>query len=168
MTEILNNFNSVYAEALKSISQGVVIANGSQEIVYVNDAFINITGYSQEEIIGKNCRFLQGPLTDKVVVASIHQQLAERKDFTGEILNYKKDGTTFWNELTISPVSDVPHVITHFVGVIRDISIRKTLEEKNRMHIAELEKINNFMIDREVKMSEMKEEIARLNEILSK
>jgi PAS domain S-box-containing protein len=114
--------------ALKAISQGVLITCSNHYILSVNKAFTSITGYTKEEILGKTCYFLRGPLTDPKTLETIRQALKNGSEFVGEILNYRKDGTTFWNELTISPARNEHHKLTHFVGVTRDITTRKQAE----------------------------------------
>jgi len=116
--------------ALKAISQGVLITTPDQRILSVNDAFVAITGYSEAEIQGQNSRFLQGPLTDPQTRQAIHRALLNAEQFSGDILNYRKDGSTFWNELTISPVRDAQGLLTHFIGVTRDITERKHTEQQ--------------------------------------
>ena len=129
--------------ALKAISQGVIITGADQCVRWVNEAFLSITGYSMMEIMGKNCRFLQGPLTDPQTVAEIHAALASITEFSGEILNYRKDGTPFWSELTISPVRDEQGQLTHFIAVTRDITKRKHNETLIREHEQRLRDILN-------------------------
>jgi PAS domain S-box-containing protein len=118
--------------ALKQITQGVLITSHDQNILWVNDAFTSITGYSQAEILGQNCRFIQGPLTDPQVLSNIRQSLKNNTPFFGEILNYRKDGTMFWNELTISPVFDAQGQVTNFVSSSRDITERKQIDQALR------------------------------------
>ena len=115
---------------LKNISQGVLITGPDQKIVTVSAAFTAITGYSEREVVGRNYKFLQGTGTDPVTVAAIRQSMEDANDFSGEILNYRKDGTMFWNELTIAPVRDPQGVLTHFIGITRDITERKRAEVK--------------------------------------
>ena len=115
--------------ALKSISQGVIITDANRLILSSNAAFSSITGYSMDEILGRNCNFLQGPLTDPQTVDAIRTALRNATPFSGEILNYRKDGNTFWNELTISPLWNEHGRLSHFVGVTRDISDRKWAEQ---------------------------------------
>ena len=118
--------------ALKAISQGVIITNADQKILSVNDAFVTITGYSQEEIIGRNCRFLQGALTDSQTIDAMRLAMKNSASFSGEILNYRKDGTIFWNSLTISPVRDELGTLAHFIGVTNDITEHKLMEDQVR------------------------------------
>ena len=114
--------------ALASISQGVVIAARDQRITYTNDAFLRITGYAFDDVVGRNCRFLQGADTDRRTVDALRAALANGADFAGEILNYRKDGTPFWNELIITPVRADDGALSHFIGVVRDASARKAAE----------------------------------------
>ena len=118
--------------ALKAISQGVIITNSNQSILSVNDAFVSITGYSQEDVLGRNCRFLQGALTETQTIDAMRLAIKNSTDFSGEILNYRKDGTIFWNYLTISPVRDELGKLAHFIGVIRDITEHKLMEDQVR------------------------------------
>ena len=115
--------------ALKSISQGVIITDANRLILSSNAAFSTITGYSIPEILGRNCKFLQGPLTDPQTVEAIRTALKNATHFSGEILNYRKDGNTFWNELTISPLWNEQGKLSYFVGVTRDVTDRKWAEQ---------------------------------------
>ncbi|MEG3977079.1 PAS domain-containing protein, partial [Microcoleus sp. herbarium8] len=92
----------LYDRALAATSNGIAISDATlpdQPIVYCNPAFEQITGYSMGEIIGHNCRFLQGPDTDRAAVAKIRAALKEQRDCKVVLKNYRKDGTPFWNEL---------------------------------------------------------------------
>ena len=75
-------------------------------IVLANDAFLNLTGYSADELLGKNCRILQGADTSSTAIAEVRAVIAQEREGTVEILNYKKDGTAFWNQLHLSPIRD--------------------------------------------------------------
>ncbi len=118
--------------ALKSISQGVIIADAEQRIVSANAAFTAITGFSSNEILGRNCNFLQGPETDSKTLEAIRLALKSNTEFAGEILNYTKIGTAFWNELTISPVFDTQGMLSHYIAVTRDITARRLIERTNQ------------------------------------
>ena len=116
--------------ALQSISQGVIVTGHDQLIISANAVFIAITGYSESEILGRNCKFLVGPDTDPKTVAAIRLAIKNATEFAGVILNYRKDGTPFWNDLTISPVRDAVSNVTHFVSVTRDVTERKRAEKE--------------------------------------
>lgn len=116
---------------------GVVIADATQPglpIVYANHAFTQMTGYEQAEILGRNCRFLQGDGTDPEVVEKIRQRLSEQRDVHVTLRNYRKDGSLFWNDLYIAPVRNPDEQLTHFVGVQHDISKHKAFEERLAYH----------------------------------
>ncbi|WP_299036382.1 SpoIIE family protein phosphatase [uncultured Pseudokineococcus sp.] len=93
-------------------------------LVWVNPAFERTTGYSFEDVAGRNCRFLQGPGTDPEAVARISRALREDEPVTEVLLNFRKDGTAFWNEVVISPVFDAEGQLTHHVGVQADVTAR--------------------------------------------
>lgn len=86
-------------------------------IVYASPAFCSFTGYSHDEIEGRNCRFLQGPLTDQNDVKKIRNAIASERETNVNLLNYKKDGTTFVNEFFLSPLRDDEGKTLYFIGV---------------------------------------------------
>jgi PAS domain S-box-containing protein len=94
-------------------------------IVLANQAFLDLSGYSAEEVVGRNCRFLQGPRTDPAQVAKLRDAIAAEQEATIELLNYRKDGTSFWNELFISPVHDDAGRLLYFFSSQKDISKRR-------------------------------------------
>ncbi|SHN75970.1 PAS domain S-box-containing protein [Paenibacillus sp. ov031] len=102
-------------------------------LMYVNEYFSELTGYSAEESIGQNCRFLQGPDTDPETVQKIREALKKRQSIKTEILNYTKHGQKFWNELNIDPIFDDSGECLFFVGIQYDISERKYAEQQLRM-----------------------------------
>ena len=107
-------------------------------LVYVNPAFSRTTGYAVEDCLGRNCRFLQGPGTDPAAVALIRAALDEKRSCLVTLLNYRADGTPFWNEVAISPVLDAQDRVTHFVGVQTDVTARVQVElERERLLAAE-------------------------------
>jgi PAS domain S-box-containing protein len=118
----------IYSSAFNAVTQGIVITNSEQLINYVNPAFTAITGYSLNDCLGRNCRFLQDAKTNADVTKSIREALAAGRKFSGVILNYRKDGTCFWNELSIDPVKNSEGQITHFVGITNDITDRREAE----------------------------------------
>lgn len=117
-------------QALNLISQGVVITNANRRIIYINGAFEHITGYAESELMGGSCAILQGPGTNSETVNELRSALNAGLSWHGEILNYRKNGTPFWNELAITPVRDGEGSVTQFVGIQYDISERKTSADK--------------------------------------
>jgi phosphoserine phosphatase RsbU/P len=118
--------------ALDVAAEGVTIADArapARPLIYVNKGFERMTGYSVAEVLGRNCRFLQGPDTDAAAVAEIRAALAECRECLVEILNYRKDGTAFWNRLSITPVRDTAGEITHFIGIQSDVTVRRQAED---------------------------------------
>jgi len=124
--------------ALGAVSQGVLIADAQRNITYANAAFEVLSGYSEADMLGRSCSLLQGPQTDAQVVQAIRRALAAAKAFHGELLNYRKDGTTFWNDLSITPVFDTTGEPTQFVGVQRDITEHKQAEQTKHSLEAQL------------------------------
>ena len=111
----------------ESILHGVLVTDPSQKdnpITYTNRALERMTGYSSEEIIGRNCRFLQGEDTDPESVQQISDAIAEQRSVTVTLKFYRKDGSSFWNEFTLSPVQDSAGKTVNFVGVQQDVSHR--------------------------------------------
>ena len=124
---------AVLAEALRKLSDASLVTDAEQRILFANEAFERVTGYSGTEIFGRNCRFLQGTGTDRAVVSSMGAALAAGDRYRGEVLNYRKDGTRFWNLLTVTPIRDGDGVLRHFVSMQRDVTEeverRQELEE---------------------------------------
>lgn len=128
--------------AVASASDGVLITDPNQPdnpIIYANPAVSQIAGYQPDEIVGKNCRFLQGPDTDPQTVAQIRCCIAEGREVKATLLNYRKDGQPFWNELKISPVFSNEGALLYFVGIQTDITERKRAESGLRQVKDELE-----------------------------
>lgn len=111
--------------ALGAISQGVLISDARRCTTYVNQAWQEISGYTSAEMAGRSCAMLQGPGTDPEALTGLRQALDAALPFHGELLNYRKDGSAFWNELSVTPVFDAEGALTQFVGVMRDVSVRR-------------------------------------------
>ncbi len=113
--------------AMESARHGILMSDATlpdRPITYVNSAFTELTGYSRDEAMGRNCRFLQGNKTDREEVKIVRDAIAAGKACQVTLLNYRKDGTTFWNELQITPVKDESGKLTHFIGMQNDITAR--------------------------------------------
>ena len=116
-----------FAAAVRATRMPMVITDPARDdnpIVFCNVAFQDLTGYTRDEIIGKNCRFLQGPDTDRDTVTRVREAIAAGDDIGVDLLNYRKDGTTFWNALYMSPVRDKDGVVRFFFASQLDVSDR--------------------------------------------
>jgi PAS domain S-box-containing protein len=119
------------ATALRGARLPMLVTAGRERdfrIVFVNQAFTALTGYEAEEVLGRNPRFLQGPETDPVAVAAIRSALDEGRELSVEILNYRKDGSPFWNGMFMSPVRADSGAVAYWFASHLDISPRKTRE----------------------------------------
>ncbi|MEM7168747.1 MAG: ATP-binding protein [Pseudomonadota bacterium] len=120
-----SDWEGLIRDAVQSSAFGVTIADAKQPdfpLIYVNDAFERLTGYASDEILGLNCRFLQGPDTDPSAVAAIRHSLCSRTSVTRMLLNYRKDGRRFWNRFQLSPVRDPSGALQGFLGMQVDIT----------------------------------------------
>ncbi|MEH6779877.1 PAS domain S-box protein, partial [Maribacter arcticus] len=114
--------------ALESATNGIVITDARQPdlpVVYTNDAFAELTGYPKNEIIGRNCRFLQGNDHEQDQIKVMATEIAKGRPSKVVVSNYKKDGTLFWNEVHITPIYNDNEELTHFIGVQNDVTDRK-------------------------------------------
>jgi PAS domain S-box-containing protein len=115
----------------RSVTSGISVANAllpDMPLVYVNPAFEVMTGYCLEEVQGVNCRFLQGDEHDQPAVAELRKAVQERREVVVVLKNYRKDGTFFWNELSLSPIRNREGEVTHFVGIQTDVTARVEFE----------------------------------------
>ncbi|MDZ7646745.1 MAG: PAS domain-containing protein [Cytophagales bacterium] len=126
-------FEDLLINAINKSNEGITISSIDQPdspLIFVNDGFERLTGYTKEDVIGKTCRFLQGKETDHAAVDALRHAIINRQQTTVELLNYKKDGTPFWNRLSITPLKNESGITTHYVGVQSDITeIRETQKE---------------------------------------
>ncbi|WP_276252524.1 bacterio-opsin activator domain-containing protein [Halomontanus rarus] len=130
--------------AINEAPVGVAITDPSMAdnpLVYINEAFGAITGYDRETVVGRNCRFLQGPDTDPAAVDAMREAIADERPVTVELENYRQDGTRFWNEVTLAPVHDDHGEVTNFVGFQNDVTARKRAEIALQERTDELERL---------------------------
>lgn len=128
--------------ALSATAEGITIADArlaDRPLIYVNAGFERLTGYPREAVLGRNCRFLQGAGTDADTISELRDSIEAARECTVEILNYRKDGTPFWNRLSITPVRDADGEVSHFIGVQSDVSERRRAEDELRRAKGELE-----------------------------
>nr|AML76892.1 putative LOV domain-containing protein [Sesuvium verrucosum]AML79606.1 putative LOV domain-containing protein [Sesuvium verrucosum] len=125
LSENLPRVSQELKEALATLQQTFVVSDATKPeipIMYASSGFFTMTGYSSKEIIGRNCRFLQGPETDQKEVNKIREAVRNGNSYCGRLLNYKKDGTPFWNLLTITPIKDDQGRTIKFIGMQVEVS----------------------------------------------
>jgi len=118
--KVLDDPDFSFIKALQTAQQNFVVTDPSlpdNPIVYASQGFLNLTGYSLDQILGRNCRFLQGPETDPKAVERIRKAIEQGNDMSVCLLNYRVDGTTFWNQFFIAALRDASGAVTNFVGV---------------------------------------------------
>ena len=135
-TESLTDRHSdIFFAAVETTRMPMIVTDPRRDdnpIVFANQAFQAMTGYTVDELVGRNCRFLQGPETDTETVAEIRRAVAARQEVAVEILNYRKDGYTFWNALFISPIFNTAGELVYFFASQLDVSRRRVAEEELR------------------------------------
>lgn len=120
-------------QAMQAVAQGILIVDARdpcEPIVHVSGGFERLTGYTASEAMGRNCRFLQGAQSDPAAIAAIRDGLRAGFETSVEILNYRKDGSTFWNALHISPVRGEDQQVDKFIGLMADVTERRELEDR--------------------------------------
>ncbi|MDP2267627.1 MAG: diguanylate cyclase, partial [Deltaproteobacteria bacterium] len=123
----------LWGRAIESSVNAILITDAEvpgNPLIYTNPAFERITGYRQEEALGRNCSFLQNDDRDQPDLEELRQALREQREGRAVLRNYRKDGSLFWNELLIAPVRDESGKVTHFVGIQNDITERKRYESQ--------------------------------------
>ena len=150
------------AAAFERTRMPIVVTDATQQdypIVLANQAFLKLTGYEAEEVLGRNCRFLQGPGTSPGAVAEIRAGLHEEREVNVELLNYKKDGTPFWNQLHLSPIrgdDGRSSIISHHSLTVRDYRRIEALEASEHRLLLEVDhRANNALalVDSIVRLS---------------
>ncbi len=125
--------HEILLQLVESAQDGIVVAEKEGDdtiLVYVNPAFERLTGYSADEILYQDCRFLQGTDTDISSVKVIRQAIDDQTPVRTVLKNYRKDGSVFWNELSVTPFYDELDQITYYIGIQKDVTahVELTLE----------------------------------------
>lgn len=140
----LSRKDELLVAAISTTRSGIVITDPTlpdNPIIYANPGFTALTGYSAEEVLGRNCRFLQGPGTDRNAISGIRQAVVEGRPFGASLLNYRKDGRPLYLDVNISPVLDGDGRVTHFVGVQTDVTALVLAKEDLREREEQLRRI---------------------------
>ena len=125
---------------------GIVITDATlpdNPLIFVNPAFERMTGYSRDEVVGRNCRFLQGDLRDQRALDIIRESVQRGEPCIVTLQNIRKDGSLFWNELSLSPIRDTQGRLTHFMGIQKDVSAEKLVEFALREEKQELQQMRS-------------------------
>ncbi|WP_426431103.1 PAS domain S-box protein [Winogradskyella sp. HB-48] len=137
-------------KALDSAKNGIVITDAlkpDNPIIYHNAAFEKLTGFTKEEILNRNCRFLQGDDRDQKEISKIRKAIKNGESCLATLRNYKKDGTIFYNDLYITPITNRRGIVTHFIGVQNDVTERvRAQEEKNHLATIFNESLNEIYV----------------------
>ncbi len=140
--------NTRLGAAIEHLSTAVLMTDPRQPdnpVIYVNSAFSEITGYKAEEALGRNCRFLQCPESDPKMVQAMREAIQQQREFTGNILNCRKDGTPFWNEIVISPIFDATGHLINYAGLATDVT-KSVQDEQKKTHLATIVEGSNDAI----------------------
>ncbi|MGQ9875425.1 MAG: PAS domain-containing protein [Chloroflexus sp.] len=123
--------NHFLRSVVNEMTSGVIVADAQPDypITFVNRAFCTITGYAPEEVLGRHCLFLQGPGTDQVAVIRVREAIAAARPVHERLLNYRKDGHPFWNQIAISPVRDDQGRVTAFISLQTDVTTQVLVEQ---------------------------------------
>ena len=133
--DMADDHNSIFFAAVKTTRMPMIVTDpnaADNPIVFANPAFISMTGYSWDELVGRNCRLLQGADTDQETLAEVREAIAQRRETSVEVLNYKKNGSAFWNALFISPVYDSEGRLIYFFASQLDVTRRRDAEDALR------------------------------------
>ena len=136
----------LHHQALASITQGVIITDAERRITYANAAFQRITGYTEAEILGRTPSFLHNMAADEGVLGELRTALAAGNSFNGHLMNYRKDGTPFWSDLSVAPVVDSEGRTSHFVGITRDITESRQIQQELRIAAKAFESLHGIMV----------------------
>lgn len=130
--DISKSDHNIFFAAVETTRMPMIITDPKMPdnpIIFANNAFIEMTGYSSNELLGRNCRFLQGPETDPDTIAQVRAAVEARREVAVEVVNYKKDGSSFWNALFISPVYNESNELIYFFASQLDVSRRRDAED---------------------------------------
>ena len=145
MSVAINISRELLAQAVEQSHDGITVADARKKgfpLIYVNRGFEKLTGYTSDEVIGNSYRILQGTDTGQPELETIREAVAKGEGCLVTLRNYRKDGSMFWNELSISPVHDADGKLTHFIGIQKDVTARALLEQHMHQSNLDLQALN--------------------------
>ena len=183
-TKEIQNILHLRNKALDAAGNGILIVDAQQPnmpIIYCNVAFTEITGYSREEVIGANCQLLQNDDRDQEAIVTMAKAIQKGEACRVLLRNYRKDGSLFWNDLSITPLFNENGILTHFIGVQSDVTefhdvnseleqYANKLEEKVVNRTKEIEATvqklveNNFILEDQIRETKLAESMAQLSQ----
>lgn len=134
-SDVSHEGKNIFFAAVETTRMPMLVTDPKQPdnpIIFANNAFVEMTGYQVDELLGRNCRFLQGPETDRSVVAQVREAVEQEREISVEIINYRKDGSSFWNALFVSPVYNDAGELTYYFASQLDVSRRRDAEDALR------------------------------------
>jgi PAS domain S-box-containing protein len=158
----------IFSRAVEQNPASIVITDIYGDIEYVNRRFEQLTGYSFNEVKGKNPRILKSGATSTEEYKQLWESITSGKEWQGEFQNIKKNGELYYEYALISPIANEEGIITHFLAVKEDITERKRAEALLRKKIDELERFHRLTVGRELTMIELKKEVNTLLQQMDK
>ena len=150
--------NMINAKLLQLVidasNDGIVVAEQEGDdniLIYANPAFQRLTGYPVDDILYRDCRFLQGTDRDQPALADIRQAIRENRPSRQIIRNYRKDGSPFWNELSITPVFNEADRLTYFIGIQKDVSVEVHASERVKELEAEVAQLKRQLAEQQAR-----------------
>lgn len=152
----------IFRDIVEATISGIVVTDPRREdnpIIYVNPGFERLTGYTSEEVLGKNCRFMQRDDRKQPELQIIHNAVRHGQHCHVVVRNYRKDGSMFWNELTISPIRNKEGEVMNFVGIQSDVTNGRVAEESLRKEKQILVYANKVLMENQQTIQRLEQEV---------
>jgi PAS domain S-box-containing protein len=140
--------NALLLQLVENAQEGIVVAEKEGDdtiLIYVNPAFEALTGYTPDEILYRDCRFLQGEETQQPAVKEIRNAINSSKPVRTILKNFRKDGSVFWNELSVTPFYDEVDEVTYYIGIQKDVTAEVELSQKLEAAEIEIQRLNQLV-----------------------